>query len=336
MSRSVSDLVRLFDSLPAPSTDVGLGRFCAQPLPGFPACSVGKDTAQNPVLLIQADNASPAAASPLVLEHLSVIHLVNCRVHTPQGEQHDRTLSVIRCTGTDRAMHEYFLRALHSVVVALPRNPTQQDVSQAIQRLVELFRQLSEPPRKALQGLWAELFIIARASDPRSLIQCWHAMPEDRFDFSDGPQRLEVKTASGRVRSHRFALEQIRPAAGTVAVVASVLTERTAGGTSLIDLLDEIRNRIDDADILIRLDNVVARTIGTDWRHATDTRFDRQLAEDSLRFFDALSIPAVSTEVPPEVSDIHFRVDLSRQPSLVPTHDEAHTSLLLAAVPAVG
>src|SRR5438309_9527889 len=107
MSRSFPDLVKIFDGLSAPSANVGLGRFSAQPIPGQSACVIGKDTSGNPVLLVQADNALPGTAAPLVLEHLCVIHLVNCRVQAAdQGEQR-RTLSVVRCTESDRAMHEY-------------------------------------------------------------------------------------------------------------------------------------------------------------------------------------------------------------------------------------
>lgn len=309
--RIVCDLVRLFDSLPVPTAEVGLGRFCAQPIPGFPACAVGKDISQRPVLLIQAENTSPGGVPPLVYEHLSVIHLVNCRVQSPDRQPDERTLSVIRCTGDERPLHEYFLRALSPVVEAFSTAPSQQEVSRAIEHLVELFRQLAIPPHKTIQGLWAELFLIARAREPETLIRCWHSMPEERFDFVKCNERLEVKTASSRIRSHTFGLEQLRPPTGTSAIVASVLMERTNGGVSAFVLVEEIRNRVDDPALLVQLDTGISRTLGSDWRHADEARFDRHLAEESLRFFDARNVPAVSPIVPTEVSDIHFRVDLS-------------------------
>lgn len=42
-----------------------------------------------------------------------------------------------------------------------------------------------------------------------------------------------------------------------------------------------------------------------------EERFDRQLAEKSLRIFSADLIPSVDRRVPSEVSDVRFRVDLS-------------------------
>jgi hypothetical protein len=185
-----------------------------------------------------------------------------------------------------------------------------------------------QPPRKTVQGLWAELFLICQSRDPATLIRCWHGVPEDRFDFADGEQRIEVKAASGRVRIHTFALDQVRPPMGCIAI--SILVERSGGGQTASDLLDEVRSRVDRPDLLIRLDSVVAQTVGTEWRQANPIAFDRQLAEDSLRFFDVHDIPSVASDVPPQVSDVHFRVDLTQQ-SPATRHDLASLGSLICA-----
>lgn len=312
MERHFPDLVRLFDGLQTPAVDSGLGRFCAQPVPGFPGCAVGKDTSGNPVLLIQADNAQPGTAAPLVLEHLAVIHLVSCRIQKADRGDQDGTLSVVRCTESDRAFHEYFLRSLHPVIASLPRSPSRQQISDAIERLVDLFRKIAEAPRKTIAGLWAELLVIGRAHDPSALLSCWHAVPEERFDFVCGAERMDVKAASGGLRVHHFSLEQVRPPPSTHVMIASVLVERAEGGSSVADLVDAIRSRISDPNMLIRLDSVEAQAIGEDWRSMQQAHFDLQFAIRSLRFFDAASIPAVPIPLPPEIADVHFRVDLTR------------------------
>jgi hypothetical protein len=320
VSRAFPDLVQLFDELPLPVSDAGLGTFSAQPVPGFPVCAVGKDTSGHPVLLIQAQNAQAGAAAPLALEHLSVIHLVSCRVQQATSGEQERTLSIIRCTENDRAFHEFFLRSLHPVIASLPHCPSRQQISEAIERLVDLFRKIAEAPRKTVTGLWAELLVIARARDPSALLANWHSAAEERFDFVSGSSRVEVKSASGGLRIHHFSLEQVRPAAGTEVMIASVLIERAEGGSSVADMVDVIRSRIIDPNLLIRLDSVVVQTIGQDWRSMQQVRFDLQLANDSLRFLDAASIPAVSLPLPPEVSNIHFRVDLTSHSLSFPEH----------------
>lgn len=45
---------------------------------------------------------------------------------------------------------------------------------------------------------------------------------------------------------------------------------------------------------------------------AMEARFDDRLARSSLQFYDLTTVPAVRGGVPPEVSKIHFRSDLSR------------------------
>jgi hypothetical protein len=270
----------------------------------------------------------------MVLEHLSVIHLVNCRVRMPNVVDENRTLSIVRCTSADRLIHEYFLRALHPVILSLPAAPSREQVSAAIQQLVDLFRRISQPPRKTVLGLWAELLIISRGSDPGKLVSCWHLQPEDRFDFSLGADRLEVKAAAGQLRIHQFSLEQLRPPLPTRIVVASLLTERTAGGTSIANLVDAIRGRIGDAELLIRMDSVMAGILGANWREAETVRYDLQLAAESLRFVDGAVLPAVHTPIPTEITEVRFRVDLSQHPLPFPSIVVEESELFRAAIPA--
>jgi hypothetical protein len=121
-----------------------------------------------------------------------------------------------------------------------------------------------------------------------------------------------VKGVAGRVRRHHFALEQLHPPAGAAVLIASLFVERAGAGTSVAELLDQIRARIgQDAHLLLHLDQTTSRTLGQDWRHGLEERFDFQLAKDSLAFFAHSAIPSVSPDVPPGVSDVRFRSDLS-------------------------
>ena len=328
------DIPGLFATLPVPTGDSPAGRFAVYPIPTLPACSVGKDTVGNPVILIETDDAGGrGAADPILLEHLSILHNVDCRVQLPEGGVGTRRFSVVRCGGDDRQLHDFFLRALVPILGTLPPRPQRRQVVDAVNTLIELFRRVVRPPRKAVQGLWGELYVIQGAVDPAGMIRCWHTLPEDRFDFADGNLRLEIKTAGGRARTHRFSHEQLRPPAGSRAAVASVLMERSAGGESMNDLVELIRLVVSDHQLLVHLDAVIALTLGTDWRAAQTERFDRQLARESLRFFDASSIPSVPAILPPEVSEVQFRVDLTNQASALPGEWEQAGRLFAAMLP---
>ncbi|MFO1043706.1 MAG: PD-(D/E)XK motif protein [Planctomycetaceae bacterium] len=310
MSGQFTDLVELFDSLPPPDQNVGLGRFCAHLVPACPACSIGKDIDGCPALLIGTDNAAPGPVHPLVLESFRVMHMVSCRVQERADSENERTLSVVQCTTRDRVTQEYFLRALYPIIASLPARPNREDVTRSVDRLLELFRQMSSAPRRAVSGLWAELFVISEATSPEVMLRSWRAIPEEKFDFSMSSDRVDVKSSAG-TRVHYFNLDQLRPLPPLQAVVVSLLVERAQGGANAIELVEVIRNRVHDSGLLLRLDQIVAETIGQDWRSLSEVRFSVDVARASLRTINAGDIPSVSVPIPPELSSVHFKVDLT-------------------------
>jgi hypothetical protein len=68
--------------------------------------------------------------------------------------------------------------------------------------------------------------------------------------------------------------------------------------------------------LLLRIDQVVTLTLGNDWRQADEERFDRELAEGSLAFFEPAAIPRVDQALPAAVTDVHFQVDLTGVPPI--------------------
>ena len=311
----MSDLISLFDSLAIPSTqDTEIARFTAQPIQSFERYRIAKDADSAPTLLIsvssQAGNSRP---NPIAIEHLIVQHDVDCRISRPDGKLEEGRFTLIRCRGEERILHIYFLRVAGALIMALGTKPSQQDVASAINKLVELFRVMSEPSRKSVQGLWAELLLIVRSQDPAVLVSAWHSHPNDLYDFSKDNQRIEVKSVIGRLRRHHFSLEQLSPLQNTKVLVASVLVERAGGGVSITDLIDQIRSKIaTKPDLLFHLDYIVGLILGDGWRSAIEDRFDWELAINSIAFFEADAIPSIRANVPPEVSNISFVSDLSQ------------------------
>jgi hypothetical protein len=199
------DLARQFRALEPPPDATSDLRFSAVPVEEHPRHRIAMDRHGLPSLLVtvlDADTAGP----PLVLEHLRMQQGVECRVTEPGGVTETRRFTIIRCTDDDSDTRTYFLRVGGAVLEAMGNEPTSEMVSETIERLVELFRALTVPARKSVIGFWGELFVISQSRNPSTLVQAWHAFPEERFDFSLGGERLEVKTALGRIRRHHFSL----------------------------------------------------------------------------------------------------------------------------------
>jgi hypothetical protein len=306
------NLTGLFEAMDVPDVAASSSRFTARSIPGFTHHRIAKDHEGAPALLIAVKDTSKRTPPPIMLENLSVQHNTLCTITQENGTQETAQFSVVRCTGANAVLHRFFLRTLDGVITTLGSEPTQAEVTAAVRSLVELFRAMTAPARKTVQGFWAELLLLADATDPMSLLTAWHATTFDTYDFNRGSQRIEVKSAGGRVRQHHFSLAQLQPPVGTSLIVASMYVEPAGAGVSVGDLIEEIRVRLSSHPaLLLRLDQMVIATLGQSWQRAFDDRFDRQLAESSLRFYDAAVIPAVSADLPTTVTEVHFKSNLT-------------------------
>lgn len=285
-------------------------------VPGMSAHRLGKDADGSPVLLLQVVREATQRPADVQLENLAVLHDVSCRIWSTNARVVSGQFTVVRCNSSIEDVRQYFLHVMEPFLVMLGRNPTPSIVSQLINHLVEVFRALSQPPRGSVQGLWAELFVIITARDPISAVRSWHTIPEETFDFAAGIERVEVKSSSGADRRHIFSLEQLALGDSTIGVIASVMTQRAGGGTSIGDLAGRVRQTVAAyPDLVLRIDKTVALTLGDASAQGLEERFNEDFARDSLAFFDAREIPR-PCDIPDEVSSVRFEADISALPSL--------------------
>ena len=316
------NLIELFQSIEPIVTTDNESQFLAILIPGYEPHRLGKDAQGRPLLLISTLNARRQNhPSPIVLEHLSVQYNLNCRVSRSDSTFEEGLFTVVHCTGEDTTLQNYFLKVASTVVVSLGDQPTQSDVAHAMNQLIELFRAMTKAPQKSVQGLWAELFLISQARQPAILVDAWHTVVEDRYDFAMNDQRIEVKSFSGNVRLHHFSLEQLHPPGGVKALVASLSVESSQAGISIADLRGKIQTRLgSNLDSLLHIDKIIALTLGDAWQQASDARFDERLAEESLAFYETSAIPSVNPNLPSGVSGVHFRSDLTESPTTAISH----------------
>jgi len=324
----MSTLTDLFERL-SPPPDTGQLTFSAVPIPRHEQHRLAKDVEGAPCLLLCVQDVAPRPA-PIRLEHLSVEHNAHCTVYTTDGESVGR-FTILRCQNASSPLRELFLCLAEPLLYDLREHPTPTDIHRVVTALVELFRAAATPGRKTVQGLWAELFVIASADCPNILIQAWHTAPEDRYDFANGPKRIEVKSSGTRVRQHRFSLEQLTPTPGTRVIVASLFAEQSAGGASIDDLLTRIVSIVDAAALQAHLQRITYLALGNTWLEAMTAKFDTEVAAASLRFVDATAVPSLTGPVPPGVTRVRFCSDLSASPT-VSTDELVRAGGLFAAV----
>lgn len=186
------------------------GKYNALPFPNREFHHIAVNSMGAPVILLKVSDGDHHLA-PIQLAHLEVRHDILCRVTRPDGSTEQGYFSTIAFSGEDRSLYEYFLRVVGGSVLALSGKLTQHDIAFMVQRLAELFNALTRQPRQSAQGLWAELFVIARSYHIMPLLSAWRETPEALYDFSTTSQCIEVKSVIGEARRHHFSLNQLHP-----------------------------------------------------------------------------------------------------------------------------
>jgi putative PD-(D/E)XK family protein DUF4420 len=308
----VNELQELFETLVKPARTGGDTRFAVARIADDVYHLVGKDQAGFPAILIDASRDGDTALLRVELQHLTIHPDIRCEVVFPDGTHASGNYTLMRCTG-DEDLQALFLRLVNSLLHQVHPATERTGLAQLIFKLVDLFRALSAPPRKSVQGLWAELFFISRSHDPISLLQAWHSDPAEIFDFSSARQKIEVKSSAHRSRVHRLSLEQLHPPAGSVGIIVSIIAERAGGGSSIEDLTDRIADAcISRPELQVKLWTIVTETLGTDWRVAGLTRFDTAEASAACRLYSCDQVPRIDlNHIPSGVSHVRFDVAFS-------------------------
>lgn len=308
----MGEVLSTFLRLPLPTAiDTSATNFAGAPIAAT-GHHVAKDARGRPAILLSVspDTSRPP---PLVLKNLRVEHGVRCRIARPQEDMLDSRFSLVHCQSEDEILHRYFLDLMETVVAVLPQSPTADAIVEGVDRMATLFQNLQEPPRRTVQGLWGELFLISKAREPALIVRAWHNEVCEHFDFAAEAQRLEVKTSITRSRSHNISFPQADPPEGVQAVFVSMFVERTAAGKSVGELWDMIHSSVTgNTELRLKIDEVCLETLGVGWREAREARFDGQLARTSLALYDSRDIPRIAPALPLGVSDVRYRSDFAQ------------------------
>jgi len=327
-------LIPLFDAIVAP-TGVESGGVALRgvPLAEYEACHLAKDRAARPVILVRS--ASPPSGErprDLVLENLRIENRIRCLFERASGEIEKGVFTLVRCTSDNRDTQELFLQVGESSLRALGTDITEPHLLRFLESVAELFRALEREPTRQIMGLWAELFVLTRSEEPRTLLAAWHTEVGEHFDFTMGIQRLEIKSSGNRSRRHQVSFEQVYPPEQVQALIASLFIEPGVEGPSVKDLWDEARLLAGaDSALLLKVERQCLQSLGRNWGIARERRFDAERAAESLGFFNIDDVPRVAREQPPGVADLRFESDLSKATPLTNARLKALGGLFSAA-----
>lgn len=284
--------------------------FTAIPLSSHRKDFLAKGVDGAPIFLLH--DASEAHYNPGVqFRHLNAQFHATCLVHTGDTVLQDQ-FALVSCDGALTDLHELFVRCFAAAIEELPIYSGTRELDACIQKLVDLFRALSQPSRKDVLGLWGELYIIASSGNITNSLQAWHQDPLDRFDFSWEQGVLEVKTSGQPTRLHTFALEQLMNPTKGMGYIASVLLQPLSGGLGLIDLANKIEMAVSNSPKLKqKLWSNLTKTLGSDFSEKLDKRFDMSYAERNFIIYAMDDVPKPDKPNDPRVISIRFTADLT-------------------------
>ena len=267
-----------------------------------------------PKYFVHSDGSSSSIQN-IIREILSVEFNIPCDLKDDTGTRQKDTFSIITLRTKDKSLQNYFIEIFYMMLQNLPKEPSIRELSIEIESLITIFSALTKPPKKKIQGLWAELLVIEQSKHPEVLINAWHQPTSAKYDFTMGRDKIEVKSTSGESRIHHFSLDQLNPSKNSRLVVASIIIRESAqavDGLSVKNLYERIIEKVTAVNIRLRLYTIIADTIGTDYSKLEEVFYDYTSAVDSLKFYDALQIPRIKkVDVLESVHYVTFSSDLT-------------------------
>jgi len=317
------ELKEIYDNLPLPKKQ-NLHSYSAKAIEGYENHRIGKNHLDNPSLLIfLSEQEKDFFIANQSLFNITVSHNLKCEIEIDNKTIYNN-FSVVSYTGQDSDIKDIFLSTSQILVQSLGHNPSNSKIKFVVGKFIELFKSLKEVPRKSLQGLWAELFVIEQSDFPEILISGWHSIPEEKFDFSFGKLRIEVKSSGTEIRTHHFSSSQLNPINNTEIIIASILVNINVGGFSLEEILGRINGNLKNyPKQKEKLHLLVYSVLGTDIDKINEVKFDYQLAKNSFKLFNSIEIPKIENkDIPKEVSNVKFISNLLNSKSIDTKIDE--------------
>lgn len=264
------------------------------------------------------------------LKQFNVNFNQECSIKDINGNVINKRYTIILLKSLESDIQKYFLDLVYIVLKKLPTKPTVKGLKHEISKVISLF---TVPPvfsKDVVKGLWAELFVIDRSKDPHYLINSWHVSPEDKYDFNDGVDKIEVKSTKNQDRVHSFSIEQLNPNIESKLIIASIIVVESGQGSNIFDLIDSISQRVTDVDAILKLKEISYKTIGPNLEESKKICFDINMASNTYKLFNHFDVPSIPFSIiPVEVTDVNFSSCLKNIPSadLTLTKSKLHKAL---------
>jgi hypothetical protein len=280
--------------------------------PGSQRHLIGIDNESEITLFLNFTNTNKTTFGQSEGQFLSVQYDVECKLirHIDKMEIHQNfcLLKLIN-VGSDILLRKIFLDLCFDLVQNLGDEPEMNEIKLFIDKVKQLFAQLTLKSNITELGLWGELFLIAKSNDVDYAIKAWHVNKNNRYDFNDSKCKVEVKTTTRSERIHHFSLSQLDELLANETFICSIMTCKVDIGTSVYDLYNTISKKAIQIQREMFKEKIF-QIAGIELSKF-DSLFDYQMASKSTKFYLAKSIPSIdSSLISLGVNNVEFDTNL--------------------------
>ena len=110
----------------------------------------------------------------------------------------------------------------------------------------------------------------------------------------------------------RLINNQLNPNKNSNLIIASVFAVECGVGCTVLDLKNQIENKLTDKTLSFRLNEIIADTLGNEIEKCLNLFFDIQLAIDSIRYYHSDDIPSIEMiHIHKSLTNVKFDCDLA-------------------------
>lgn len=254
-------------------------------------------------------NGDQTELSDVKLQLVDVEFSRHSQILDLSGARTNGVFTVVRLNDSDPDLVHVFLRLLEVAFLELRPNFSNRSIRREIVRLADLFRR-AESEFSDIVGLWGELHLIALSRHKEKAVQSWCSNPNAKFDFVSSKFSLEVKSTLRSRRTHRFSLEQLRPASDHPHFIASLLLLEKPAGLTVGSLVDSLSSQISNLELKSAFLKQCLKKVGPSL-YSSETKFGVYPRNASLAIFEASAVPVPTVCPEHPISNLRFDLELT-------------------------
>ena len=249
---------------------------------------------------------------------------INCKIHEENEKQN---YTILSCISKDDQIIKIFLDICQTTISQLGKEPTPKEISEKTQMLIDLFKEM---PNKlsSIVGLWGELFLIASSKNTTKCLEAWHQHAEDKYDFYDNNEALEVKCTTQTDRKHKFKHDQLVSNLKNHYVASIMISDDPIKGLSVVDLYNDIKKNCKLDNLNNKLKKIFFKIVGkTPNEELNEYRYNFDYSKKKVMYFKVQGLSELENK-DKSITDISYTIDLSQKKNLESLSKDKFTSYL--------